>query len=141
MANNYNNFQNQTNQQLNQPMTLGAQQNQVMLPTYQQNPILFPQPVGNVYNLSAANEIGNIPMGSGLSVGLCLAENILYIKSLQNGNPMLLGYRLTPLENAVSDNEIDGDKIKEVFKQFNERLATLEENYNKIKGGKINWEI
>lgn len=63
MANNFQNFQLQQSQQPNQPNNQAAQINNMMLPNYQQNTILFPQPVGNVYNLNTAADIVNVPTG------------------------------------------------------------------------------
>lgn len=43
---------------------------------------MFPQPQGSVYSINAPIEIGNVPIGStGLSVAICLSENVMYIKS------------------------------------------------------------
>jgi hypothetical protein len=47
---------------------------------------MFPQPQGSVYTINTPLDIGNVPIGStGLSVALCLQENLMYIKSFQNG--------------------------------------------------------
>lgn len=120
----------------------------------QQN--MFPQPTGSVYNLSTASDIGNIPAGLGLSVGLCLQENLMYIKSLQNGSPMLLAYRLTPLEGAAntsvmmesdySANELlkENKRLMEVIKDHDDKIHMLEEQLVKLKdriGGKSEWQI
>jgi hypothetical protein len=53
---------------------------------FQQIQQMFPQPQGSVYSINSPIEIGNVPIGStGLSVAICLAENLMYIKSFQNG--------------------------------------------------------
>lgn len=103
--------------------------------TFQQ-PSFFPQPIGNVYNLSTATDIGNVPASANLSAGLCLAENILYIKSLQGGVPMILGYKLVPLESAagVVQKEVETDKLED-------RLQRLENEIAKLKGGKLEWQV
>ena len=136
-----NNFQNITPQfgqgvpQLNQQITF--------------QPTFFPQPIGNVYNLQSATDIGNIPASTNLSVGLCLAENILYIKSLQNGAPMILSYHLAPLEgagapaNTVSDVKTT-DQHAELMKQYDERIESLKKEIASIKsrlGGKLEWQV
>lgn len=123
----------------------------------QQN--MFPQPTGNVYNLSTASDIGNVPAGLGISVGLCLQENLMYIKSLQNGSPVLLGYRLTPLENSVNNmmgNAINNEdytandlikenkRLMEVIRGHDDKIHMLEEQLVKLKdkiGGKSEWQI
>lgn len=53
---------------------------------FQQIQNMFPQPQGSVYAINSPLDIGNVPTGStGLSVAICLAENLMYIKSFQNG--------------------------------------------------------
>lgn len=58
---------------------------------------MFPQPQGSVYAINTPTEIGNVPIGStGLSVAICFNEQLMYIKSFQNGNPVIMAYRVTP---------------------------------------------
>ena len=80
---------------------------QAMPQYYQQTPQLFPTPQGNVYFINNSLEIANIPMGTGFSAALCLSEKLLYLKTLQNGNPMLLVYNLEPYKNNEENNEND----------------------------------
>jgi hypothetical protein len=43
---------------------------------------MFPQPQGSVYTINSPLDIGNVPIGStGLSVAICIPENLMYIKS------------------------------------------------------------
>lgn len=129
--------------------------------TYQMNQSLFPQPTGGVYNLSTASDIGNVPAGIGISVGLCLPENIMYIKALQNGSPMLLGYRLSPIEGQATSSQTQSEPIQtdqvteelkkenkhlvDVLKEHNEKIQLLESQLVKIKdkigGGKSEWQF
>jgi hypothetical protein len=47
---------------------------------------MFPQPQGSVYTINSPLDIGNVPIGStGLSVAICIPDNLMYIKSFQNG--------------------------------------------------------
>lgn len=113
----------------------------------------FPQPTGSVYNLNTASDIGNVPAGVGISVGLCLQENVMYIKALQNGSPVLLGYRLSPIEGAANSGpsqEGTDDLIKEnkrlieVLKGHDEKIQMIETQLAKIKdkvGGKSEWQL
>ena len=141
MANNYN-FQ-PTNQQLQQFQNNQSAQN--VIPNLAQNSILFPQPIGNVYNLNTANDIGNVPTGANPSIGICLNENLLYIKTLQNGSPMLLGFKLTPLGTPIEDiNSEDGEKIRDILHSFDNRFTELEKQFTRLKesvGGKKEWQI
>lgn len=117
-----------------QQSPIGAQ---AMPQYYQQTPQLFPTPQGNVYFINNSLEIANIPMGTGFSAALCLSEKLLYLKTLQNGNPMLLVYNLEPYKNNEENNE--NDSIELILKKYDERLSDLEKRINKIiNGGKLN---
>ena len=110
---------------------------QAMPQYYQQTPQLFPTPQGNVYFINNSLEIANIPMGTGFSAALCLSEKLLYLKTLQNGNPMLLVYNLEPYKNNEENNE--NDSVELILKKYDERLSDLEKRINKIiNGGKLN---
>ena len=153
MANNYQNFQfnpqgsSQFAQSTNNPLNQPILQNQINQPYPGQ--IVFPQPVGNVYNLNSASDIGNVPFGGNVSVGLCLSENIIYIKSLQNGTPMILSYKLSPLENLNTNQTIQtsDNRLEELIATLNEnnkKIDLLEKQVSKIKekiGGKVEWQI
>ena len=104
------------------------------LPGYnqiQQIQNMFPQPQGSVYAINSPLELGNVPTGStGLSVAICLAENLMYIKSFQNGQPVIMAYRVSPFQKE--DSKEDSEPTTE------NRLAILEEKLNKIiSGGKF----
>lgn len=60
-----------------------------------QTPI-FPQPNGNVYLIQNSLEVANVPTGAGITIALCMAENLMYIKAIQNGQPAFLAFRLNP---------------------------------------------
>lgn len=100
---------------------------------YQQMQQMFPQPQGSVYSINSAAEIGNVPIGStGLSVGICLQEGLMYIKSFQNGNPIIMPYRIEPYAaeaNAPAASSPDNS--------MEERLARIEKLIED-KGGKFN---
>lgn len=145
MANNYQNFQFNP-QSINQPLSNFSNQNNQPYP----GQIVFPQIAGNVYNLNNSSEIGNIPYGNNISVGLCLSENLLYIKSLQNGGPVILGYKLTPINEFSSQkdsNDTGANKTEEILKllEKNEkRFGAIEKQIAKIKekiGGTSEWQI
>lgn len=112
--------------------------------TFQQ-PSFFPQPIGNVYSLSTATDIGNVPASTNLSVGLCLAESVLYIKSLQGGAPMILGYKLVPLEGTTgTTSETKSNSSSDLMKEYDERIESLKKEISEIKsrlGGKLEWQV
>ena len=102
---------------------------------------IFPQPSGNVYFVNNNLEVANIPIGAGMSAVLCLPENLLYIKTMQNNMPMLLGYKLSPLESPttasseaaqeqgaqVAQPEIDWEeKFKPIVEQYEQKIKALE---------------
>ena len=124
-----------------------ANQAQIANPAFPQLgnlPSFFPQPIGNVYNLNTANEIGNIPAGTGVSIGLCLQEGVMYVKSLQNGAPMLLEYKLNS-SDSTKNVPAAADELKQItatLELFKTKLATLEQELDKIKkGGKLEWQV
>lgn len=128
---------------------------------------IFMQPIGNIYELLSSSQVGNIPIGAGVSVGLCIPEGTMYLKSMQNGGPVTLGYRLMPLDNTQSvqhqqiqqaqpvqqvqqvqsaqpaqQNTALIQKIEELLKKFDERLSALETKAKpQEKGGKPEWQL
>ena len=122
---------------------------QQMYPTMVNVPSFFPQPIGNVYSLQTASEIGNIPAGNGLSVGLCLSEGVLYIKSLQNGAPMLVEYYLKSAEGGRPQNETDAapneetKKIYAILEKYEEKISKLENQIKQLRGrgGEPEWQV
>lgn len=104
---------------------------------YQQIQQMFPQPQGSVYSINSPAEVGNVPIGStGLSVAICFQDQIMYIKSFQNGSPILMAYRVTPYtkeEPVPKEPTPQADPLEE-------RLARLENMLSNLstEGGKFN---
>ena len=98
---------------------------------------MFPQPQGSVYSINAPVDIGNVPIGStGLSVALCLPEQLMYIKSFQNGAPVIMAYRVSPFQRE--ERPVDTPVPAIVEDPMTQRLAALETKINKIiEGGKF----
>ena len=102
---------------------------------------IFPQPSGNIYFVNNSLEVANIPVGVGTSAVLCLSENLIYLKSMQNGMPMLLGYKITPMESSVStptppqeDRTVEEPSMVRPPNQFEETLNAFKQQYeDKIK--------
>lgn len=104
---------------------------------YQQIQQMFPQPQGSVYSINTPAEVGNVPISSsGLSVAICFPDQLMYIKSFQNGNPVLMAYKVLPYskeqssqtQQAATDNSLE------------ERLDKLEKMLTNLTndGGKFN---
>lgn len=101
---------------------------------YPQQP-MFPQPQGNVYVIQSSVEVANIPAGAGITAAICMQENILYMKSMQNGMPMFLAYKLIPYtESPKSSTTTDSttlsleDRIVELERQMATVSSSLKDN-------------
>lgn len=92
-----------------------------------QSPQMFPQPNGNLYMINTSNELTNIPVGIGLSAILCLPENKLYLKSLQNGNPVIWSYNL-----VSGDSENKTNTANSTEKDYSSYFHAIDEKYNSI---------
>lgn len=117
----------------------------------------FPQPQGSIYMINGSNEISNVPVGAGLSAAICLREGVLYLKTIQNGSPMLLGYRLSPLEGGDPKQEqpqiVELDKkiiatledydkrLQKIEQQLSQQSQTNQSNTQTQKGGVSGWQL
>lgn len=107
---------------------------------------IFMQPIGNIYGLNSSTEVGNIPIGAGVSVGLCLPEGVMYMKSMQNSGPVLLAYKLSPLETQTQVQQKPKDessKFEELLKKYDAKINELEQRLAQPiqKGGKTEWQL
>ena len=115
----------------NQPQYTAYQQTQQI----QQ---MFPQPQGSVYAINTPTEIGNVPIGStGLSVAICFNEQLMYIKSFQNGNPVIMAYRVLPYTKEDTNTNTATSPPQE---DMSVRLEKLEQAIKSLteNGGKFN---
>ena len=107
---------------------------------FQQIQSMFPQPQGSVYSINGPLDIGSVPISStGLSVALCFQESLMYIKSFQNGNPVIMAYRITPY--TKDDSAQTQAPAAEEVNPLEQRLAKLEQillTNNTNEGGKFN---
>lgn len=112
---------------------------------------LFPQPQGNVYMINSTLEVANVPVGAGMSIALCLPENVMYIKTMQNGNPLFYPYKVIPFNQedgaAAQGKNKDTEESKEntliedltlQIKKCNKRIEELE---NCPVDGYVQWEV
>lgn len=105
-------------------------QNYNMALQNQQVQPLFPQPQGNVYNINSTLEVANVPVGAGISVALCLQEGFMYIKTMQNGNPLFWAYKITPYDSSKSAQEEEAAQQEE--NNFSIRIDKLEKQIAEI---------
>lgn len=120
MANNYtfpNNFSNGAQSSVQNNMnTMNnslQQMKQMVQPQTQQQ--FFLQSQGNLYMINSPLEVSNVPVGVGLSAAISLSEGLLYLKTMQNGVPMVVGYKLSSLENIPiqgAQSDKDNKEIK-----------------------------
>ena len=97
---------------------------------------MFPQPNGNIYVISNSLEVANVPAGAGITAAICQAENLLYLKTVQNGVPTFLAYKLSPYT--------DSPKMTHVENETEQRLAAIEKQLAALAskiGGKHNDEL
>lgn len=149
------NFGQNPSPQNNQTMPPYQQNQQMAVMPFQTQNVqpLFPQPQGNVYNINSTLEVANVPTGAGISVALCLNEGFMYIKTMQNGNPMFWAYRILPYDGSNSEpikkqepqqkQVVNQDEqILKHFENYDNRFNKLESQVTNIEGvlGKIQKE-
>lgn len=149
------NFGQNSSPQNNQTMPPYQQNQQMAVMPFQTQNVqpLFPQPQGNVYNINSTLEVANVPTGAGISVALCLNEGFMYIKTMQNGNPMFWAYRILPYDGSNSEpikkqepqqkQVVNQDEqILKHFENYDNRFNKLENQVTNIEGvlGKIQKE-
>ena len=99
---------------------------------------MFPQPQGSVYTINSPLDIGNVPIGStGLSVAICIPENLMYIKSFQNGQPAIMVYRISPFSKE-SKEPATSTPAPVAANDVDARLLALEQKIDQLlTGGKF----
>ena len=96
------------------------------IPTQNVQP-LFPQPQGNVYNINSTLEVANVPVGAGISVALCMPENVMFIKTMQNGNPLFYPYKIMPFNNEVETPAPAQERKEDITEQMENCIKRLDE--------------
>lgn len=95
-----------------------------MLP-YQSQTQFFPQPQGNAYLINSSLEIANVPISGSVTLAFCQKENLLYLKSMQNGNPVFLAFKTEPYSQETPTSNLE------------ERIEKLEKLLKGQKGGQF----
>ena len=94
----------------------------------------FPQPQGNVYMVNNSLEVANIPMGSGISAVICMNENAIYLKTMQNGMPSVMAYTLSPFSSAQAQTSPTPSQTSN--SDLEARLSAIEETLTQLKSTK-----
>lgn len=92
---------------------------------------MFPQPNGNVYLIQNSLEVANVPAGAGITIALCMAENLMYLKTIQNGQPTFLAFRISPYTEAPRPQVPNETTLEN-------RVANLEKQLSTLMGGNKN---
>lgn len=125
----------------------GILNNQFQTPQQSNIQPLFPQPQGNVYNINSTLEVANVPVGAGISVALCLNEGLMYIKTMQNGNPLFWAYKIEPYD-STKEKQTQAQvqsQDEQIVSQIEQRFTNLEQQVseiqNSLKKEKGEWKI
>ena len=107
---------------------------------YQQIQQMFPQPQGSVYAINTPSEVGNVPIGStGLSVAMCFPDSLMYIKSFQNGSPVIMAYRIIPYtKDAPTPPAEETNPLEERLAKLEQILLNNNNSNSTKEGGKFN---
>ena len=140
------NYNSQNQQTFYNPTTAAAPPAQFQQQNVQP---LFPQPQGNVYNINSTLEVANVPVGAGVSVALCLQEGLMYIKTMQNGNPMFWAYKIMPFDTTKNQSESEEKKkdnpFAAQFEKYDSRFNKIEQQVgelqNLVKKNKGEWSV
>lgn len=110
------------------------------MPQQQQNafqgPQFFPQPQGNIYLINNSLEMANVPTGVGVSAAICLSEGVMYLKTMQNGNPIFIGYKISPLDGKDTSNVQSQNTAAPQTSNLDDyigRIEALEKEINTLK--------
>lgn len=103
-------------------------------PNMFQSQQFFPQPQGNIYLINNSLEMANVPTGVGLSAAICLSEGVMYLKTIQNGAPMFVGYKIAPFDNTtISSPNSTEDTTSFNYKEYLDRLEAVEKEISALK--------
>ena len=85
---------------------------------------MFPRPNGNIYVISNSLEVANVPAGAGITAALCTNESLLYLKTVQNGVPTFLAYKLSPYTESPKMQPQE-DEVEKRLTLIEKQLTTL----------------
>lgn len=94
----------------------------------------FMQPNGTIYFIQSNAELPNVPTNLGTVAAICLPENTMYLKSMQNGVPSYMTYKLqevqkqntTPTPAPAPDASIE-NRFKSIEEQLQKIVEQLQQ--------------
>lgn len=92
----------------------------------------FPQPQGNIYLINNSLEMANVPTGVGVSAAICLSEGVMYLKTMQNGTPMFIGYKISPFDGKDDTPQAKTNQVSNLDECL-DRIESLEKEINLLK--------
>ena len=99
-----------------------------------------PQPSGMVYQVQNSMEVNAIPVAAGIVAAINMQENLLYLKSANNGTA---AYKLTPYTEPVKTNESNSleQRLTSMEQQLSALIAALNKSEPKAaKEQPIPWD-
>ena len=90
-----------------------------------------PQPSGMVYQVQNSMEVNAIPVAAGIVAAINMQENLLYLKSANNG---IAAYKLTPYVEPVKTNDSNSleQRLTSMEQQLSALIAALNKNEPKV---------
>ena len=101
----------------------------------------FPQPQGNVYMLNNASEISNIPITSGISAAISLADGVLFLKTTQNGAPAVFEYKFHTSADTKEEQITPVKNVESILQSYEKRISELEKLLQPKKEENLQWQV
>ena len=98
------------------------------------------QPSGMVYQVQNSMEVNAIPVAAGIVAAINMQENLLYLKSANNGTA---AYKLTPYTEPIKTNESNSleQRLTSMEQQLSALIVALNKNEPKAtKEQPIPWD-
>ena len=78
--------------------------------------------------------MANVPTGIGVSAAICLSEGVMYLKTMQNGQPMFVGYKIRPFDREPENKQTSEEIVQNPkLDEYINRLEALEKEINELK--------
>lgn len=97
------------------------------------------QPSGMFYQIQNSSDVNNIPIGMGMVAAVNLQENLLYLKSINNG---IATYKIIPCSESIKNNDTNllEQRLSTMEQQLNKLLASLNKTNSNSEKESIPWD-